>query len=451
MLVRTNTRRAAWAGALCLAAVLGAVASARAGDTKEAGLAYRLAKGDKHRAALGWDMKQAHTAMGMTQEQGLRVRIGLGHEVLEVDAAGVAKVKATIESVLFEQKLQVGPWGDVDMSYDSTGPDANKDKLLRLLGHTIGKSFTYKLGPDGAVTDVEGANKIRDDVIEKLKARLAGTRADPYQDPVGFFKKNAAVMGVMFLSDDLFRSALDVHSHVLPGAGAAADAWERATSQHLPSVLVEAKVRYEPKGPGEAHGEKGFKIVGSAPELVVKPAPAPAGVPASGMAAASPLSKLKMKSSTYTQTAIFSKDTGRLLDDEVLETAELEGTVDFPGMPGGRGGAEEDEEEEAAPKKKDAPRKTDGDGDKKTGEAKKAEKPQGPNLGLKLKLVLRWESLKGDAPKPPVIEDDKDAEGGKKAPGGGGDDEDDEEMKPEPKAAPKGDKKDAEKDKKRPL
>ncbi|HYE02934.1 MAG TPA: DUF6263 family protein [Phycisphaerales bacterium] len=66
---------------------------------------------------------------------------------------------ATLEMVYESLKLQgTGPMGP--MNFDSTKPGAPDDGMGALLGGVVGRPVTVSVGPDGAITKVEGAEAL---------------------------------------------------------------------------------------------------------------------------------------------------------------------------------------------------------------------------------------------------------------------------------------------------
>lgn len=447
-------------------APLGAVAAltiaaagiARAGDTTDSrAAAYRFAKGDKMRFALTWDVGESTAIAGMAIDRGSKVTLGLATVVDDVDASGTAKMTSTIESIALASKSQT-PMGMIDVTYDSAKHAETKTKELKVLGRAVGKSFHWKVAKDGSVSEVEGVNAVRDEIAQKIQARMMrgggprgpGGGGNPFGGPgggdmSGMMKSGAAMNALVTMTDDSMQASLDFHLRLF-SSETKDGAWELTKSMTFGGVNISGKFRFEDKGPADQGGQKGQRIIGNAAELKAKLAVDGMG---GGGRMAGMMGKIKVKSSACTQSAVYSKDAGRLLADEFTVDSLLEAPMPnmFGGPPGGRkapGGDDDDDEDAPRAKKKDKGDK-DGGGEKTKEKSKdKDEDEDAPapaqTMKVKLKVVGRWEALTGAAPPAPAIEEDKDEE--EKKPAKGGDDDEDEDRPAKKRPA---DKKDDEK------
>src|SRR5262245_182420 len=84
------------------------LAPALAQDTKDAGLGWKLAKGDKAKYAYSYDVERNTEIMGMQIAQTSKLSLHLSEEVTDA-AGGVATITATIDRIAIDADL--GPMG----------------------------------------------------------------------------------------------------------------------------------------------------------------------------------------------------------------------------------------------------------------------------------------------------------------------------------------------------
>ena len=108
------------------------------------------------------DQKISVDAAGAKQEITNLMGLGWSQEVQAVDDQGAATVKLTYTTVKF--KMAAGP---MVMEYDSEkgqGPPA----MMAFLGAIVNQGFTFKVNPNGKVSNVTGVDEMFKKMAEKM-------------------------------------------------------------------------------------------------------------------------------------------------------------------------------------------------------------------------------------------------------------------------------------------
>lgn len=133
-------------------------------------LKLRLKQGQKYGMQTTVDQKVSQTIQEQEQKIRQMIAMGMGFEVLAVDANGVASVKTSYQTI--HVKIS-GPMGVIE--YDSTKPDAPVDAnnpaaqmMAQMYRAMVGQSLVMKVNPRGKVVEVKGFKKMIQRMIEKI-------------------------------------------------------------------------------------------------------------------------------------------------------------------------------------------------------------------------------------------------------------------------------------------
>ncbi len=359
-----------------------ALAPALAGDTKD-GWGWTLTKGEKVRHAYVANVEAATEIMGMPLKATHNSRLELVEETTEVKD-DVASIEATIARIVIKIQMPTQGGGNQSMAFDSDqgkdekgkkkaddddDEDGGKSPLEGAVRPAIGQKFTFKMAKDGSITEVKG--------LEEITAKLSHQQGQ---------------MASMLLDPEVLQQLLEAHRHLFPAPGTTGDSWDIPTTITLPNMgLLVFKRTITPKGKTDG-GEK-LDELGVKPEI--KPTDKGAGAPNPMMAA---LGKPKVKETSFTGHAVFAKDKGQLVSDELVAKMTSEFGID-PKMMGGGGGKKmggDDDDDDDAPKKKDEKKDDTKKDDGKKDEKKKDDDDDDSGDGKvkitqKFKLVMRFE------------------------------------------------------------
>ena len=129
-------------------------------------LKLRLKPGQKYGMRLITEMKRMETMEGKQEHESFMFDRGMGFEVKEVDANGVALVEVTFQTL----RMKVIRAGGYRMEYDSTKQSAADDysKVPAIEAAGLGESFSIKISPKGEIIEVEGLEEMCLGMIEKV-------------------------------------------------------------------------------------------------------------------------------------------------------------------------------------------------------------------------------------------------------------------------------------------
>jgi hypothetical protein len=109
------------------------------------------------------DRKISQTIQGQSQDIAQTVRIAYTVNVDKVDADGIATIKTTCDWVSFKQDWAVGT-----IEYDSSNPPKAVHPLAMGYATLKGQSLLMRVGPDGHVEEVQGADAVRESMANRL-------------------------------------------------------------------------------------------------------------------------------------------------------------------------------------------------------------------------------------------------------------------------------------------
>jgi len=131
-------------------------------------LQLRLKAGESYNLRMTTDQKVTQSIMGHQQEIVQSIGVGYSFDVEEVDADGVARVKVIYHGVLFKQ--DAGGLGKFE--YDSSDPPAEIPPMAKGYAALVGQSFHMKIAPNGHISEVEGADEMIADMLEKIDINM---------------------------------------------------------------------------------------------------------------------------------------------------------------------------------------------------------------------------------------------------------------------------------------
>lgn len=148
--------------ALVLAVATGAAGTAAAADKVE--LKLRLDEGQTY--MLNMTVKQAITQTVMDQEQTIdqTMAFGISLKTTKVDADGAMTIEVKYDSIFFEQD---GPMGAT--TYDSADPPDEIPMQAKGFAALVGRGFTMKITPTAKVLELEGIDKMLDEILEFME------------------------------------------------------------------------------------------------------------------------------------------------------------------------------------------------------------------------------------------------------------------------------------------
>ena len=133
-------------------------------------LKLRLKPGQKYAMRVITDQKISQTMHEHEQKTDYLTDMGMGFEVLAVDADGTASVKITYQTIRAKMS---GPMGLIE--YDSTEPDAAvgaetlpAQMIRQMFAGMVGQNFVIKVNPQGKVVGVEGFKEMMQQMAEKM-------------------------------------------------------------------------------------------------------------------------------------------------------------------------------------------------------------------------------------------------------------------------------------------
>jgi len=127
-------------------------------------LGFHLKEGESYGLLVTMDQTMVQTINGNEQRMAQKMSFGYTYHVKEVDDAGVATIETSFDSLSFQQD---GPMGRIE--YNSEDPPDELNPMLKVFAFLVDKKFSMKMAPDGTVTDIEGLDKLFDDMIKALE------------------------------------------------------------------------------------------------------------------------------------------------------------------------------------------------------------------------------------------------------------------------------------------
>jgi len=135
-------------------------------------LKLRLKPGQKYGVRVITDQKISQTMQEQEQKIDYLTDMGMGFEVLAVDADGTASVKITYQTIRAKMSGTMGM-----IEYDSTETDAavgeddtEKQMIGQMFEGMVGLSFVMKVNTQGKVVEVKGFKEMMQQMAEKIGA-----------------------------------------------------------------------------------------------------------------------------------------------------------------------------------------------------------------------------------------------------------------------------------------
>ncbi len=278
--MRTSKHSPLWQGALVLSALVVAAPSIQA-ET----LRWKLKPGD----TLHYVIEQK--SVSTLKENGKEVRkssisktIDLSRSVKRVDGSGNAEMTQKFERVRIHvdtglQKI------DFDSDQDD---DRTNARMMAPLKAMVGAEFTFKMTPEGAVSDVQIPAKVAKALREG--AGSSGS-AEPFSEDK--YKKAMVDASVAFPKTDLAKG----------------QSWSQIMTVPVPPLGTETHTKtYTLEGPGDAPG---VQKIGLDIKVELKRDPS------------TPESDIKPISHTIKGTFLFDNEAGRMTSSDVLDKNDV--------------------------------------------------------------------------------------------------------------------------------
>lgn len=147
---------------------------AQSSATEKLDLKLRLKAGQKYGVRITMEDRRSQTIEGQKEDYSDMVAWVVSLEVLEVDANGVASLKATYRSA---QTRTQGPMGQ--MEYDSTkkGKITIDNVLGQMFEPVVGESLVFKISPKAEIVEIRGLEELMGRVAEKSAGYDESVRA----------------------------------------------------------------------------------------------------------------------------------------------------------------------------------------------------------------------------------------------------------------------------------
>jgi hypothetical protein len=126
-------------------------------------LRIRLKPGQKYDMRLITELKRTETIKDKQEHESFMFARGMGFDIKQVDANGVASIKVTFRTT----RLEVIRAGGYRVEYDSTKQSATNDhsEIPDIEAAGVGESFIIKITPKGKIIEIDG--------LEPMHARIA--------------------------------------------------------------------------------------------------------------------------------------------------------------------------------------------------------------------------------------------------------------------------------------
>ena len=130
-------------------------------------LKLRLKPGQKYDMRLITELKRTETIEGKQEHESFMFDRGMGFEVEEVDADGVAKVRVTFRTLQMKVIRVGGFRSEYDSTKQSVADDYSKVPSIEAAG--LGESFSIKISPKGEIIEVKGLEEMYSRIFEKVE------------------------------------------------------------------------------------------------------------------------------------------------------------------------------------------------------------------------------------------------------------------------------------------
>ena len=129
-------------------------------------LKLRLKPGQKYDMRLITELKRTETIKDKQEHESFMFARGMGFDVKQVDASGVASIKVTFRTL----QIDVIQEGGVRVEYDSTKQSIADDysKIPVMDAASVGESFVMKLTPKGKIIELNGVEQMHERIIKKI-------------------------------------------------------------------------------------------------------------------------------------------------------------------------------------------------------------------------------------------------------------------------------------------
>lgn len=195
-------------------------AGAQAGEV----LRWRLAAGETLRYRQTVEMTTSLEMMGQPMRQSQSQEFHLRWDVREVAADGTARIDQTYERVAMDAEVPMMGAFHWD-SGEGSPPPRGGEVIFAAVQTFVGKTISFRLSPDGRVSDLAGVAGIRDEALAAIE-RLQHPMAGLLREQIG---------GA--LSDEVVAQGIASHTGVLPGEPMGpGDRWPFERSTPLPMV-----------------------------------------------------------------------------------------------------------------------------------------------------------------------------------------------------------------------
>jgi len=174
-----------------------------------------LQKGKKYFVKTITDQQITQTITGQEQNMEQTTGMGMDFDITDVNDKGDVWIRYTYRWVNFRQK---GPMGEV--VYDSSQKDVNVPPAAQWFAALLNEGFSVKLTPHGKAVQVEGLDKIRNNISQKV--------------PAGPMRENMLKSMEQFLSEEAMKKFVESCSAMYPerevGVG---DSWTKIISMSV--------------------------------------------------------------------------------------------------------------------------------------------------------------------------------------------------------------------------
>lgn len=130
---------------------------------KKVELGFNVKQGEKYKVQQSIEQKIVQTLEAQSLESNQNIKMGYTYDVTAVDDKGVATITTTFDSV----SVTITGNGE-NLQYDSTKAENSNDPLATVYGGIIGKSLTMRIDKQGNVLELQGVDKLMEDLINNL-------------------------------------------------------------------------------------------------------------------------------------------------------------------------------------------------------------------------------------------------------------------------------------------
>jgi len=131
-------------------------------------LKLRLKTGQKYGVRLTTELKTSKTIGDKKEHESFMFAKGMGFEVKELEANGVASVKVTYRTL----QMKVARAGGYRMEYDSRKQSIadGYSKIPAIEAVCVGEKFEMRVVPEGKIIELKGVEQMHSRMIEKINA-----------------------------------------------------------------------------------------------------------------------------------------------------------------------------------------------------------------------------------------------------------------------------------------